>query len=107
MKVVVEMSPNGTWHPAGPELGPDDLPGSMSNTAAGSDQRDVYVFGWQDGDGPAVWHSRLGLDVELGSLRSITTLTLDKVADLTEGPFHFDRTMANGAVIPLRFRLES
>lgn len=48
--------------------------------------RQIYMFGWVNGKGPALWRSTLGVDEEVGPMRLTTTLGLKKLVTLSQNP---------------------
>jgi hypothetical protein len=62
------------------EMGENDPPGSMQDTTNG---RDVILFGWWERE-VGVWRSEGGYDMEMGQLRRVTSLGLEKLSDLSE-----------------------
>lgn len=80
--VRAEVQVKGRWVPVGTVTRDTPL-GSMSDTGA---RREVFVFGFIDGV-PGVWRSTGGIDVERGTERAIFGTGLERLADLTEGPY--------------------
>lgn len=101
-EVVVELDTAGGWSRLGSvcEAGPS---GSLSSDEPGG--RQVYLFGWHDGDGPAVWRSEGGCDLADAAVRQVVTTGLVRVADLDAGP-HEMAFWRGGRSTPLRFRAE-
>lgn len=93
------LGPDG-WVPVGGSIPEFMPPGSMST--AGPTGRDVFMFGWYEGDGPAVWRSVGGVDIETSAVRAIMTSQIEKVADLEEGPYELTR---HGETGPMQVRL--
>lgn len=78
------QNPDGDWHQVG-AVTDQQPPGSIGTTDdEGRDQ--VYVFGWLDGQGPAIWRSKAGVDITSPLVRLITSVGLELVADLDSGP---------------------
>lgn len=102
-RVALDMQGrDGEWHQLS-TLSEQQPRGSISSTDIhGVDQ--VYVFGWHQGEGPAVWRSIGGVDVADPEHRLILTTGLDIVADLKEGPFTM-RWRRPQAEVSIRFRL--
>lgn len=101
-EVVMEMkAPRGDWKRLGSQC-ENEPPGSFSNNEPSG--RQVYVFGWHEDDGPAVWHSESGFDIENSAVRDIHSLSLKKIADLANGPFEMN-WHRSGVSVPLRFRV--
>lgn len=108
--ILIEARP--TENPDGwTEIGivcPGDQPGSMTSFFR-SGHRDVLVFGWGENicgveDGPGVWLSMLGVDVEVGPGRRVDTVGLERLADLAEGPYEHE-TKFHEAPVAVRFSL--
>lgn len=102
-KVVVEVRRADTWHPIG-SLSEDEPAGSISAQKDGV--REVYIFGWRDNEGPAVWRSKAGFDVANAAVRTITSTGLELVADLTQEPLEIEGAGSSG-LLSVRFRLEA
>jgi hypothetical protein len=84
-EVVLEVWTKGSgWDPVG-GVSEAEPPGSFSSDEP--EGRQVYVFGWLEGDGPGVWVSTLGVDAETPAFRTITSLGMEKLADLTDLPY--------------------
>lgn len=104
-QVVLEALRSGTgW---GQICGVADVepPGSLSSDGPGG--RQVYLFGWlPSGEGPGVWRSTGGVDVANPSVRVVATTGLERLADLSEGPYTHDVQRSSGR-IEVRFRLDA
>lgn len=107
MSVVTEVWTGADWKPAGPAVTPGDPPGSISSDFP---TRQVYVFGYAteragtDGN-PGVWRSEAGFDVENPAVRAVYSEGMERVADLTDGPYTLE--VIHGARhLRVRFRLE-
>lgn len=100
---VAMLKADGQWMELPSMRETDFPPGLMSSYDLGG--RQVILFGFLDGK-PGVWRSRFGVDVEIGPGRLITSAGLDRLADLTEGPFERDIITATHRTIHLRWRLE-
>lgn len=98
--VSIEMKVRGIWQPlaSNSEVEPA---GSISNEE--HDGRQVYVFGWHEGEGPCVWKSLGGADFGNDAIRSIASVGLEKIATLSDGPYEMD-FCRNGQSMPIRFR---
>ena len=84
-RVLVELEANDAWVPMGPLVRPDMPPASMTSTPRNG-LRQVYVFGWWRGRGPALWRSAGGVDVETGIAREINSIGMIHLEDLTTTP---------------------
>jgi hypothetical protein len=95
MNVIVEhdLIP-GEWTPVGPPVADDGDDALRSGSLSSTDEegtRTLYLFGWYEGDGPKLWRSRSGADLELTDERGwprrvVLSDALDVVAELTEEP---------------------
>lgn len=76
-----------------------------SVTSHDPDGRQVFLFGWLDSM-PGVWRSVGGLDVSNDAVREVRpALGLERLADLTTGPF--ERSLVAGAgTVRARWRLD-
>ncbi len=103
-EVVVELDIGGGWRRvrSQSEIEP---PGSLSSDEP--DGRQVYLFGWHDGDGPAVWRSEGGVDAANDAVRMVVATGLVKVADLDAEQDHRMAFWRGGQSTPLRFRVEA
>ncbi len=101
--VLLEMKIDDIWTQIG-SISEIEPSGSISNEE--DDGRQVYMFGWHEGDGPCVWRSLGGSDLANDVIREISTLGLEKLADLKEGPYEMDFYRAAGSM-PIRFRESS
>lgn len=99
-EVVVEIDTGGGWRRAGSQSEAEP-PGSLSSDDGSG--RQVYIFGWYDGEGPAVWRAEGGYDVSNEAVRNIVTVGLVKVADLDAGPYEME-FRRRGQSTPLRIR---
>jgi hypothetical protein len=85
-RVLLEKKvPDDTWVRVG-SVTPADRPGSISDETPGR-PRDVYVFGWRDGEqGPCLWKSIGGVDEAfLGTnLVIVSSVGYQLMADLRE-----------------------
>ena len=98
--VIVELrQPTGAWRLTGTLLRSQATGSISSEDPAG---RQVYLFGWVGGAGPAIWRSVGGLDEANRVARAITTLGVEKIADLSDGPHELD-WWRNGRPFRLRF----
>jgi hypothetical protein len=103
----------GEWTPTpGPPVadsGPELRSGSLSSTEDDG-TRTIYMFGWHDGDGPKLWKSRSGADIEAFDekgwpRRIITSEALDVVEELTVDKPTVLRLRQKGREFSVRFRL--
>lgn len=104
MILTIEVRVGQDWVEAG-RLGPGDPAGSMSNNTA--EARELYVFGLT-ATGATIWRSDLGLDMEVGPYRSVTSARSTVVADLVLGD-SFEMTVKtdqSSAPRHLRFRVQ-
>jgi hypothetical protein len=101
VEVVLEIHVEGQWKRVGSVA--EFLPGG-SISSEEPDGRQVYIFGWVAGDGPAVWRSTGGFDVENPAIREISSVGLDRLADLHQGPFEL-QWWRHGKAIAVRFRV--
>lgn len=105
--VIVEVDHGGEWSRVGRDVTPDVQPGSLSSETPDGGPRQVFMFGWFDGTGPAVWRSPRGVDIESGADRLVLASSgFEQVADLTEGPWELDQHLA-GHVNRIRIRAAS
>jgi hypothetical protein len=102
-EVVLEFDAPEGWRRLG-SVSDAEPPGSISSDGP---PRQVYLFGWLDGS-PGVWRSVAGIDVETPAIREVSTLGLERLADLSDGDAveliirRRDRT----TTLLVRFRLE-
>lgn len=100
--VVMERYGRNGWETLG-TVTKEIPPASITSYENGI--RNVYIFGWQDGEGPYVWRSRLGVDEEVGQVRVVHPLLgLERVHDLSVAPYPFDRWNLSNRKVALRFR---
>lgn len=99
MRVAIEVRAPDGWVKVG-AVSEIEPPGSISDESSGT--REVHLFGWYEGDGPAVWRSVGGADVENAVVRVVASVRLEKLADLDGGPFELPY---RGKAV--RFRVES
>lgn len=101
-EVVLELSTNVGWQRLGSQS-PAEPPGSFSSYEPQG--RQVYVFGWlPTGDGPGVWRSAGGFDVETEAFRDIIASGFEPVADLTIGPCELAVHRADRSTATVRLR---
>jgi hypothetical protein len=81
--VFFEIYRAGNWRRMG-ALAEMEACGSV--TSHDPDGRQVFLFGWLDGS-PGVWRSVGGIDMANDAFREVHTLGLERLADLTTGPF--------------------
>lgn len=93
--VRMEIGDGSIWVPVGVDLDEADPPGSISSEEPTG--RQVYLFGWMDGDGPYVWRSH-GVDAADPAVRIISAARLEQLADLTSGPYERDVWALGGQV---------
>lgn len=98
--VVIEMQVAGGWKSLG-RVSEVEPAGSFSNDEP--EGRQIYIFGWHNNEGPAVWKSTGGADLTNEVIREITTFGLQKIADLRQGP-HLMMFWRIGSAVPIRFR---
>lgn len=81
----------GTWQPVDELIWPDGDPGSATSDPPDGEHV-VYVFGWVDGNGPAVWRLEAGLEMTDpdAATRAILEGRFRLLADLTDGPYIID-----------------
>lgn len=103
--VVLELldPASGGWKRLGSQC-EHEPPGSLSSDDPTG--RRVYLFGWHDGEGPAVWRSEGGVDVADEAVRVVATTGLVKVADLGRVPTHRMVVHRGGRLVAVRFRAE-
>lgn len=100
--VIFELRAPTGWERIG-TVADSVLPGSISSTDEAG-HREVYIFGWVEGDGPGVWRSRLGIDVEIQMLRVTDALLgLEKLSDLDD-PYELLVRRPDGRQMTVRFR---
>jgi hypothetical protein len=101
--VVFEMYADGEWQRVG-SVSDIEPPGTFStHTPTG---RDVYAFGWHDGQGPAVWKSTGGFDVANEAVRALYSTGLE-IVDLLDDEHSVHLEFQRGALaLPVRFRYE-
>lgn len=101
-EVVMEMHAGKGWQRIGSQSIAEP-PGSLSSYEPQG--RQVYVFGWLvAGEGPGVWRSASGADVEVSTFRQVVTTGLVHVADLTTGPHQMTLRRAEGGTRVVRLR---
>lgn len=98
--VAIEMQRNGSWSRLG-AVSEVEPPASISNDEPNG--RQIYMFGWYEGDGPCVWRSTGGADLANDVTREITTMGLEKLADVARSPYEM-KFWRNGLSMPIRFR---
>lgn len=105
MSLIVEIGACGEWAETG-RLEPGMAPGSMSNNAG--EQRDVVVFRCE-GAYSIVERSQVGVDMEVGLLRGITTTGFEQLARLADGEAYEMEIQTDRMVgpMPCRFRHEN
>src|SRR5205823_3737951 len=100
--VVVDIQHGEEWRPVG-SVSEDEPPGSISSHGV---VREVYLFGWIDSDGPCLWRSKAGVDIENPAVREVHSTGLDRLADLTLVAHEIDWSSPTGRRGRLRFRSE-
>lgn len=83
-EVVLELKDGGSWRLLG-SVASFEPPGVVSDKT--TEGRQVYVFGWRDGEGPAVWRSAAGGDVANAAVWLLHSERLDLVGDLAKAPY--------------------
>jgi hypothetical protein len=112
VRLVVEHDITGEWVETGPPVADEgDALRSGSLSTESEEGRQVYVFGWQDGDGPAVWRSLRGADIEAVDenrwpRRVLLTTGLEVVHRLVPGDSTTLTLCQKGHIFHARLRLE-
>lgn len=103
----MEMRASDGWRTVSPPVTRWLPPGSISSEDP--EGRQVYLFGWVDGEGPGVWRSKGGFDEELGAGREFRNVFpmegLELLAELEDGPYVTEWRRPGGTEIRVRFRL--
>jgi hypothetical protein len=102
-RIIIEVEAGPRWNRVG-SVAPDEPPGSIADQTP--DRRDVYVFGWLEGQGPCLWRSIAGADVAEGDGRVISTVRLEVIAHLNTGPHTIRLTGRDGNTVNFRFRYQ-
>jgi hypothetical protein len=84
LRVILEICDGDEWWGIA-TVGPEGPPGSFSSTPPAG--RQIIVFGWLDGQGPGVWASTAGIDVEVDMARLVASMGMTQVGYLTVGPY--------------------
>lgn len=105
--IEVETRPE-EWTRIG-SVAPDEPPGTIANQTTPG-QRDAYVFGWHDGQGPCLWRSETGVDTVVvvdHTLSRVTTNTgLDVLAHLDDTGTHTVPITGRDGTANIRFRYQ-
>jgi hypothetical protein len=101
-RVIIEVETGPKWTLVG-SVAPDEPAASI--TSETPDARDVYLFGWLDGQGPCLWRSIGGLDTGLGAARVVHSTGLEVIAHLNTGAHTIPITGRDGTA-NIRFRYQ-
>lgn len=100
-EVILEVRVAGVWKQIG-GVAEAEPPGSISSAEPAG--RQVFVFGWLLGEGPGVWRSIAGADVETPAFREIASEGFERLANLDAGAYELELVTRRSGRMRARFR---